>query len=159
MSLISDIEAFAALTSGRQQEYYLDLLSIVKPVEVVSIKDVFTKDEIKEIKRFVRPKVKMCYKNSHYLTCLFPDKVRYVEGRFSRYGLPIDHAFNRVGDKYVDITVELALKEDVSESEYIAYAEYDQEQMVEAAVATGYYGDYYNYYWLKEKKRNNILQT
>lgn len=159
MSLISDIEAFAALTSGIQQEYYLDLLGIVHPVEVVSIQEVFTQDEIKKIKRYVRPKKKMCYMNSHKLTDLFPDKVRYIEGRFSFLGLPIDHAFNRVGDKYIDITVELALKENVSEHEYIAYAEYDSEQIFEAAIETGYYGDYYKYYWLKEKKRDKILQT
>lgn len=159
MSLISDIEGFATITSGKQQEYYLDLLSIAKPVEVVSIQEVFTKDEIKKIKRYVRPKVKMCYMNSHNLTCLFPDKVRYVEGRFSRYGIPIDHAFNRVGDKYVDITAELALKEDVSRNEYIAYAEYDQEQIFDAAYETGYYGGYYNFYWMKAKKiKNNFVE-
>ena len=152
MNLISDIEGFAALTSGKQQEYYIDLLNVARQVEVVSIKEVFTEDEIKKIKKYVRPKVNMCYKNSHYLTCLFPDKVRYVEGRFSRYGIPIDHAFNRVGDKYVDITAELALKENVSESEYIAYAEYEQQQILDAAYATGYYGCYYNYYWMKAKK-------
>ncbi len=97
--------------------------------------------------------------NSHKLTNLFPDKVRYIEGRFSYLGLPIEHAFNRIGDKYIDITVELALKEDVSEHKYMAYAEYDSEQIFEAAIETGYYGNYYQYYRMKEKKRDKILQT
>ena len=44
MSLLTDIEAYAALTSGNQQEYFKGLLNVAKPVEVVSIKDVFTKD-------------------------------------------------------------------------------------------------------------------
>lgn len=159
MSLISDLEGFASLVSGNQKEYFMDILSIAKPVEVVSILEVFTDEEIRMIKRVVRPKKKMCYMNSHKLTDLFPDKVRYVEGRFSFIGIPIDHAFNRVGDKYIDITVELALKEDVSEHEYIAYAEYDSDEIYEAAIETGYYGDYYKNYWLKEKKSNKILQT
>lgn len=108
----------------------------------------------------VRPKKKMCYRNSHLLTLLFPDKVKYVEGRFSCsfIGLPIDHAFNRVGDKYVDVTVELALKEDVTEHEYIEFAEYDSEQIDSAAYETGYYGEYYKFYWMKRKKqRKNFV--
>lgn len=159
MSLLTDIEAYADLASGNQQEYFKGLLNVAKPVEVVSIKDVFTKDEIKMIKRLVRPKKKMCYRNSHLLTLLFPDKVKYVEGRFSCsfIGLPIDHAFNRVGDKYVDITVELALKEDVTEHEYIKFAEYDSEQIDAAAYETGYYGEYYKFYWMKRKNKEKIL--
>lgn len=160
MSLLTDIEAYAALASGNQQEYFMGLLSVAKPVEVVSIKDVFTKDEIKMIKRFVRPKKKMCYRNSHRLTSLFPDKVKYVEGRFSCsfIGLPIDHAFNRVGDKYVDVTVELALKENVTKHEYIEFAEYDAEQIDNAAYETGYYGEYYRFYWMKRKNKGKILK-
>ena len=161
MSLLTDIEAYAALASGNQQEYFKGLLNVAKPVEVVSIKDVFTKDEIKMIKRLVRPNKKMCYRNSHLLTLLFPDKVKYVEGRFSCsfIGLPIDHAFNRIGDKYVDVTVELALKEDVTEHEYIKFAEYDSEQIDAAAYETGYYGEYYKFYWMKRKNKEKILQT
>lgn len=159
MSLLTDIEAYAALASDNQKEYFKELLNVAKPVEVVSIKDMFTKDEIKMIKRLVRPKKKMCYRNSHLLTLLFPDKVKYVEGRFSCsfIGLPIDHAFNRVGDKYVDVTVELALKEDVAEYEYIEFAEYDSEQIDSAAYETGYYGEYYKFYWMKRKNKGKIL--
>ena len=159
MSLLTDIEAYAALASGNQQEYFKGLLNVAKHVEVVSIKDVFTKDEIKMIKRLVRPKKKMCYRNSHLLTLLFPDKVKYVEGKIFLpfIGLPIDHAFNRVGDKYVDVTVELALKEDVTEHEYIEFAEYDSEQIDSAAYETGYYGEYYKFYWMKRKNKEKIL--
>lgn len=159
MSLLTDIKAYAALASGNQQEYFKELLNVAKPVEVVSIKDVFTNDEIKMIKRLVRPKKKMCYRNSHLLTTLFPDKVMYVEGRFSCsfIGLPIDHAFNRVGDKYVDVTVELALKEDVSEHEYIKFAEYDLEQIDRAAYETGYYGEYYRFFLDEAKKQRKKI--
>ena len=111
------------------------------------------------IKQLVRPKKKMCYRNSHLLTTLFPDKVKYVDGRVSvtNIGIPIDHAFNRVGDKYVDITVELALKENVTEHEYIKFAEYELEQIESAAYETGYYGEYYKFYWMKRKNKEKIL--
>lgn len=65
--------------------------------------------EIELIRRVVRPEVKGCYRNAHLLTLLFPDRVRYVEGK-THTVIPIDHAFNRVGDKYIDITFEFALE-------------------------------------------------
>ena len=161
MDLIEDIEAFAVLGSRNQQEYFRDLLKAAKQVKVVSIYDVFTDEEIKEIKKHVKPKKKMCYKNSHLLTVLYPNKVKYIEGRFalSCNGFPIDHAFNKVGDKYVDITVELALKEDVTEQKYIEFAEYDSEQIDSAAYETGYYGEYYKFYWMKRKNKEKILRN
>lgn len=54
------------------------------------------------------PVVKECYKNAHLLTLLFPDRVQYVEGKTNVF-IPIYHAFNRVGNKYIDITFEFAL--------------------------------------------------
>lgn len=63
---------------------------------------------IELIRRTVRPVVKGCYRNAHLLTLLFPDRVQYVEGKTNAF-IPIDHAFNRVGDKYIDITFEFAL--------------------------------------------------
>ena len=159
MSLLTDIEAYEALASGNQQEYFKGLLNVAKPVEVVSIKDVFTKDEIKMIKRLVRPKKKMCYRNSHLLTLLFPDKVKYVEGRFSCsfIGLPIDHAFNRVGDKYVDITFEMVWNEDTTKYEYIKFGEYDSDQVEEIAEQSGIWGECYKFQWMKENNCGKIL--
>lgn len=59
-SLIEDINAFAVLASGNQQKYYQDLLKVVEPVKMVSMKEVFRPEEIAKIKRLVRPKKKMC---------------------------------------------------------------------------------------------------
>ena len=153
MSLLRDIEEFAAFTHGKQKDFYLSQLSDAKQVEVVSIYDVFDKDEIEEIKYVVNPEKKMCYKNAHHLTLLYPEKVKYIEGRMSFLGLPIDHAFNKVGDKFVDITLELALEERVEEREYLMFAEYDIKQIWKAAEETGYYGNYYNFYWIKKNIR------
>ena len=44
--------------------------------------------------------------------------MRYVEGKTLAI-IPIEHAFNRVGDKYVDITFELALNNDPTQYEYV----------------------------------------
>lgn len=84
------------------------LRTVAKRVEVVKAADVFDEREIELIRRTVRPVVKGCYRNAHLLTLLFPDRVQYVEGKTNAF-IPIDHAFNRVGDKYIDITFEFAL--------------------------------------------------
>ena len=158
-SLIEDINAFAVLASGNQQKYYQDLLKVVEPVKMVSIKEVFSPDEIAKIKRLVRPKKKMCYRNAHLLTCLFPDKVKYVDGRVEVWntGFPIDHAFNKIGDKYVDITFEMVWGEDVTKYDYIKFGEYDIDQVEHVSEKTGYYGECYKYYWMQENKLKNIL--
>ena len=57
--LIEDILAIAVLASGNQKKYYKDLLNEAEPVKMVSIKDVFSREEINKIKRLVRPKKKM----------------------------------------------------------------------------------------------------
>ena len=93
----------------RQRKYFADTIDVAKRVEVVPAADVFDEREIELIRRTVRPAVKECYKNAHLLTLLFPDRVRYVEGK-THTVIPIDHAFNRVGDKYIDITFEFALE-------------------------------------------------
>ena len=157
--LIEDILAISVLASGNQKKYYKDLLDAAEPVKMVSIKDVFSREEIYMIKRLVRPKKRMCYRNAHLLTTLFPDKVKYVDGRVSvtYIGIPIDHAFNRVGDKYVDITFEMVWDEDVTQYEYIKFGEYDFEQVEEIAEQSGIWGECYEFQWMKKNNCGKIL--
>ena len=158
-NLIEDILAIATLASGNQQKYYRDLLDAAEPIKMVSIKDVFSREEINKIKRLVRPKKKMCYRNAHLLTTLFPDKVKYVDGRVSvtNIGIPIDHAFNRVGDKYVDITFEMVWNEDTTKYEYIKFGEYDSDQVEEIAEQSGIWGECYKFQWMKENNCGKVL--
>ena len=152
--ILEQIEAYKILTSGKQQEYYSDLLKAIKPVKVVSIHDVFTPDEILLIKSVIKPRRKHCYKNASLLTALFPYKVRYVEGKvIPDIEIVVDHALNKVGDVYVDITYELGLNMDVANATYSAYAEYNYTEIAEVGDNTGYYGDVYNYYWREKQKK------
>lgn len=99
--------------------------------------DVFDEREIELIRRTVRPVVKECYKNAHLLTLLFPDRVQYVEGK--------TNVFNRVGNKYIDITFEFALGLDPTQYEYVAFGEYPAGVIEEITDQTGYYGDIYQF--------------
>lgn len=95
--IIEEMRAFLRLgLPERQRKYFADTIDVAKRVEVVPAADVFNEREIELIRRVVRPEVKGCYRNAHLLTLLFPDRVRYVEGK-THTVIPIDHAFNRVG--------------------------------------------------------------
>ena len=55
------------------------------------------------------------------------------------------HAFNKVGDKYIDITAELVLERDVDGDEYVVFGEYTKEDVLDIMFEINHYGDiYYN---------------
>lgn len=148
---------FRELASGRQREYFDKKLKDGHTVKCVSVKDVFTKEEIATIKRYCQIVPKMCFRTAYRLTNLFPDRVKYVEGEVAVFngGLGIEHAWNLVDDEhYVDLTFELALDEDVTGETYVALGEYDVDTIREVAYDTRIYGGVYNYKCINEIKNN-----
>lgn len=153
--IIEEMRAFLRLDlPDRQRQYFTDTIAVAKRVEVVKAADVFDEREIELIRRTVCQAVKECYKNAHLLTLLFPDRVQYVEGKTNVF-IPIDHAFNRVGDKYVDITFEFALNDaELTEYEYVVFGEYDLQTIERITEATGFYGDIYRNVYIERLKRD-----
>lgn len=135
--------AYAIGSEGRQGEFYQQMLKDAKPIEVARLSEVFSPTEIKVIKRFVNPKVKECYRNATLFAHIFPD-VKYVEGKMTCCGcFGIEHAWNKVGNKYVDITMELVLERDPTQEEYLMLGEYDQQTVVDVALEMNFYGSIY----------------
>lgn len=67
----------------------------------------------------------------------------------------LDHAFNRVGDKYVDITFEFALNDaELTEYEYVVFGEYNLQTIDRITEATGFYGDIYRNVYVERLKRD-----
>ena len=107
----------------------------------------------------------MCYKNAAELVTLmeqhawmFPEPGIYVEGYAYCYGLlPIEHAFVKVGDKYIDPTFERALHRDVRKEMYASCIELDPETMARYQLETGFYGDLYVYDYMC-KNRPELAQ-
>lgn len=123
--MISQMQRIASITSGRQREFFNFKLRHAKEVAPVSIRDVFTADEIEWIMEEVKPEKKQCFKNATLITQLFPDVV-YVEGEFGFAGvIGIEHAFNRRGDKYFDVTAEICLGINVTKESYVSILEED----------------------------------
>lgn len=142
--LVEELKTWYKLLTGeRQREYIAMMIADARTVAVSSIHDVFTEDEIRRIKR-LRPQKNECYKNAFRLAQLFPEKVEYVEGKMTvNKFVGIEHAWNKVGDKYVDVTMELALGRDASEEEYMQLGAWEYEDVAKIVLERGYYGECY----------------
>lgn len=156
-SITDMLEAFAKFTSGVQKELFTQKLKDANSVDVVPLKEVFSDDEIKEIKKGVMPKIKSCYENAWKLCDRFQyeDKhdIKYCEGYINFKGLPIEHAFNIIDGKYVDITTELALNKEIEDT-YVVIGEYDTDKVREILLQNGYYGNIYETIFLNKYKEN-----
>ena len=143
---------YKTLTQGQKQsDFFAQKLKDGKIVTCVPLCEVFDEREINIIKQLVRPEKRMCFKNAHMLTCLFPDRVKYVEGEVTICGggIGIEHAWNLVdGEHYVDLTFELALGEDVTKEGYVELGAYDAKTLRRVTHKTGYYGGIYNELYL-----------
>ena len=142
--IIKELEEFSKLRIGNelQQAYFEQLYKDAKPAE------------IRTIKKVLRPKKHQCFSNSALMTELFPDRCVYVEGFGWNTIYRVDHAINRVGDKYVDVTWELCLKLDVSSQPYAALIEASRDEVladIEAHNNTT--GNYYLPNYLKTHKQ------
>lgn len=135
------------LSNPRQIAYYDAIIRDARNIEITPLSEIFTEKEIKAIKTIINPQAKECYKNAHLLCNLYSDSdksIEYVEGKMTVCGsFSTDHAWNKVGDKYIDITMELALERDPQEEEYVAMGEYSAQQINSIVLESGYYGNIY----------------
>ena len=124
----------------RQKAYFVDLFNAAKPVKIVPAADVLEDYELEYIQHVIKPRPKQCYRNSHLLCEAFPERILF------------DHAFNKAGDAYIDITFEFALHENPSIYEYVTFGEYDAKTIRKAVLETGYYGEIYKWLYYQSKK-------
>ena len=152
------LEFFAQNMSGVQAELFKQKAEDADSIDIVPLNEVFTEQEIQEIKRRLRPQPKMCYENAYKLMDRFSydsnHEIEYVEGYINMKGFPIEHAFNKVDGKYVDITIELALGKDPSEDTYVKIGEFDLDTVREILLQNQYYGQIYETIFLNKYKEN-----
>lgn len=152
--IIEELRAKAALDwNPEQKAWFEQQANDARPIQCVRMRDAFTPEQLELLKRWrYRTQQKMCYRNAAELVrliemdCRFTGPIRYVEGFAYAYGLlPIEHAFVKVGDLYVDPTFERALHRDVRKELYAACIELDPLTMANYQLETGYYGELYVY--------------
>lgn len=152
-SLVIELQHFAGFMEGRQKKFYDQMIKDAKPVEVVRLSEVFTPEQIDFIRKAVRPKAKECYSNAHMLTSIFPEAL-YVEGKMTCckcFG--IEHAWNKIGDKYIDITMELVLHQDPTQEEYMSLGEYSEDVITPIVLETGFYGNIYSIVYNRNNRK------
>lgn len=86
--------------------------------------------------------IKECFKNAYKIVSdNYSKDVKYVEGIVVYSGIPIEHAWNKIGDIYFDVTAEI---KGHKYDEYISIAEINIDELLKYANETGKYGPYLN---------------
>ena len=161
-NLIEELSVIAALNwPPEQKAYFVQREADARMIKCVKMHDVFSPDQLSVIFHTIgyMPKEKECFKNAsmlveiakwmslHYDSAI--PETKYVEGFVYSCGcLPVEHAFVKVGNKYIDPTFEKALNLDVCNEEYVALIELDAETMNKYQLETGFYGGLYEYDYL-----------
>lgn len=156
-SIVDMLNFYAKNLPGVQGALYKQKAKDADSVDIVPLSEVFSEDEIEQIKKYVNPKPKMCYENAYKLADRLYDldkDIKYVEGYINMKGFPIEHAFNCVDSKYVDCTVELALGKNPQEDTYVKVGEFDLDEVREILLQNEYYGEIYNTIFLNKYTEN-----
>jgi hypothetical protein len=151
MTIIEELKGFASLTSGRQREYFDQVLRDAHVVQVVKVGDVLDDDQI-DIICNLDLREKECYRNATLISCAIPG-CNYVEGKFAPFGFGIEHAWNEYKGKYFDATSELVLNSVPEETEYVALGEYTAPEVMAICERQGVYGEIYFTKFRKSVKR------
>lgn len=114
-------------------------------ISVVRCCDVLTQEELRWVRSILKPRMKECYRNALVLAQHFG--CGYIEGQMLLY-FGIDHAFNKIRGKYIDVTKEFALGEDPTKTEYVSIGEYSSDEATKVALKTRQYGNVFEYYFL-----------
>ena len=86
------------------------------------------------------PRKRECYKNAFKVVSdNYNNEILYVEGIIIFHGIPIEHAWNKIGDTYFDVTAEI---DGSKYEEYISIVEIGYDKIHEYAYKTGHYGSY-----------------
>ena len=150
--IIKELRQLAEIMQGKQKEYYERMLADATPIRIVPLSEVFDEETIRMIKEVINPQTKQCYKNATMLCEMFKGIVSYVEGRYNVMGtFSTEHAWNKIEDKYIDITAELALgRTNPNEEEYVALGEYDYNGVLSYCIQSKVYGGIYEQKFLEK---------
>lgn len=155
-SILDFLNMLAKNCSGYQKALFTDKANDADSIDVVSINEVFDEDTIEKIRKYVRPVPKSCYENAYKLCDRIHDDrydIKYCEGYLNMKGIPIEHAFNSVNGKYVDITVEMALERPIEDT-YVLIGEFNVNEVREILLQNKYYGNIYDTIKLNKYKEN-----
>lgn len=157
--IIEELKTLARLDwNAGQKAFFQKRADDAHPVKCERMCDVLHPRLIELINNVYHPVAKQCYMNASILVTLMngplspisPKPVKYVEGLALAGGLvATEHAFVKIGDRYIDPTFECALGLDVRRECYVSLLELDAATMQKYERETGYYGELYRYQYIK----------
>lgn len=149
--IIKELRQLAEIMQDKQKAYYDKMLADATPIRIAPLSEVFDEETIRMIKEAINPQPKECYRNATMLCEMFKGIVSYVEGRYTvMCTFSTEHAWNKIEDKYIDITAELALgRTNPNEEEYIALGEYDESEILPYLFESKVYGGIYEQKFLE----------
>ena len=157
-AFVQEVRLMIRCSSGNQRVYFETMQSHLQPCKVVPCSKVFHLKDRRWIQKITKPK--QCYRNAYKVCEHFADrdvKPEYVEGKVLVCGIPIDHAWVKVGDYYIDPTFEFALCKNVKKEKYAVLQQFPLWLVRDYQMQTQVYGDIYRK-WLTEQifgKRDN----
>jgi hypothetical protein len=133
------ITSILKITKGNkaQSDFYEWMLKNTKQIKLTPIDKI---PELKGIRDMISPEKKMCYMNASKVVMDFNNKIEYVEGQRYVFGIPVEHAWNKIGDKYFDVTEEIALGGTRMNDEYYSIVELSYTQLLKHLWKAKVYG-------------------
>ena len=130
-------DMMCAIAGGKQKDYFEWQRTVSKNIKISKIKD-FPKD-IQHRLNSQKIKPKECYRNACNITTSIRGAT-YVEGYVVLHGLVMEHAWNKIGDLYVDATFEKVLNFSTEFEEYVSVFELTEQQVLTHMIETQVYG-------------------
>ena len=152
--MINHMTKIGSIVSGKQKKFWDWKVSHAKPVKCVPVEEVLTPQEIERIKALT-PMMKECFKNAASVVMFAHiEGVAYVEGELGIGNIiGIEHAFNRRGDKYFDVTLELGAGRDVRGEDYVSVLEVeDRSEISDVILECKMWTSLIPYFAMKELK-------
>ena len=130
--MIEALRAVSQLCGDTEQgRFYKAKSDQAKPIHLTSVRELFSEEELKKLLEDVKTQVHGCFQTAQRLSMFHG--FEYVEGEWGvGGGLGIEHAFNRKGTKYFDLTSEIVLKKNIEDEEFVSVAEFSQNFVREA---------------------------
>lgn len=132
MAIDTEIKTFLngilSITGGKQKEYYQFLVDNIKSTPTTLVRKIPNLEKQMSVSEI---NAKECYNNSQKIVLYNRDLgIEYVEGYYiiEGIGLPIEHAWNKIGDYYFDLTAQLVW-DSFEPNNYFAIHSFDYEQI------------------------------
>lgn len=149
--MIEAMRAVSQLCGDTEQgRFYKAKADQAKPIHLTSVRELFSKTELQKLLKDVRPQVHGCFQTAQRLSMFYG--FEYVEGEWGvGGGLGIEHAFNRKGDKYFDLTSEIVLEKNIEDEEFVSVAEFSRDFVRDACLDLQVYTALIPYKYNKDK--------